>query len=215
MKECLKKEFALAMHPTAPMFLLLSAMLLIPNYPYYVVFFYTGLAVFFTCLNGRENHDIAYMIQLPVAKRDIVRSRFAFVLLLEGAQMVLAIPFTILRQSLPMPGNTVGMDANISLFAFSFVMLGLFNLTFFSIYYKNVQQVGKAFVVSSIVAFVYMGIAEACTHVIPFMRDQLDTPEPLFLPQKLIALAVGFVVFALLTGLAYKKSIRSFEQMDL
>ena len=48
MLRLLQKEIRLAMHPTVPIFLLLSAMLLIPNYPYYVAFFYTGLGVFFT-----------------------------------------------------------------------------------------------------------------------------------------------------------------------
>lgn len=52
MKTLLQKELRLALHPTAPLFLCLSAMLLIPNYPYCVVFFYTSLAVFFICLTG-------------------------------------------------------------------------------------------------------------------------------------------------------------------
>ena len=43
MKHLLYKEWRLAMHPTALLFLPLSAMLLIPNYPYYVIFFYTSL----------------------------------------------------------------------------------------------------------------------------------------------------------------------------
>lgn len=215
MKNLLKKEFALAMHPTAPVFLMLSAMLLIPNYPYYVVFFYTGLAVFFTCLNGRENHDIAYTVQLPVAKRDVVKARFAFVLILEGAQIVIAVPFALLRQSFPMPGNEVGMDANLSLFAFSFVLLGLFNLIFFSIYYKNVRQVGKAFVASSSAVFLYMAVMEVLTHMIPFLRDQMDTRDPQYLPQKLLVLAAGVLIFALLTWAAYQQSVRSFEAQDL
>jgi hypothetical protein len=215
MKNLLKKEFLLAMHPTVPIFLLLSAMLLIPNYPYYVVFFYTGLAVFFTCLSGRENHDLAYTIQLPVAKRDVVRGRFVFVLLIEDAQMLIAIPFAILRQSLPLPGNTVGMDANISLFAFSLVLLGLFNRIFFTRYYRNVQQVGKAFVVASAVVFLYIAAVEVCAHAVPFVRDRLDTPDPQFLPEKLIALAVGLIVFGLLTEFSYKKSVFLFERQDL
>ena len=47
MKNLLLKEYRLAMHPTVLIFLALSAMLLIPSYPYYVVFFYTALGVFF------------------------------------------------------------------------------------------------------------------------------------------------------------------------
>ena len=47
MKALIKKEFKLALHPTVPLFWLLSAMLIIPNYPYYVAFFYTTLGLFF------------------------------------------------------------------------------------------------------------------------------------------------------------------------
>ena len=72
MNKLLKKELALAMHPTAPIFLALSVLLIIPNYPYYVTFFYTSLAIFFTCLNGRENNDVYYTLLLPVPKRSVV-----------------------------------------------------------------------------------------------------------------------------------------------
>ena len=39
MKKLLIKDFRLAMHPTVFLFWLLSSMLIIPNYPYYVVLF--------------------------------------------------------------------------------------------------------------------------------------------------------------------------------
>lgn len=55
MKELLKKEISLVLHPTNWLFLALSALVLVPNYPYYVTFFYTGLGIFFLCLSGREN----------------------------------------------------------------------------------------------------------------------------------------------------------------
>ena len=46
MKNLMRKELLLAMHPASMLFLLLSAMLLIPNYPYYVICFYTCLGTF-------------------------------------------------------------------------------------------------------------------------------------------------------------------------
>ncbi|MEG2624491.1 MAG: ABC-2 transporter permease, partial [Clostridia bacterium] len=95
MKNLFYKECRLAAHPTSILFLLLSAMLLIPNYPYLVVFFYTSLAIFFVCLAGRENHDIFYTLSLPVAKRDIVRARFAFSVVLQLAQILIAVPFAV------------------------------------------------------------------------------------------------------------------------
>lgn len=215
MGRLLKKELVLSMHPTAPIFLLLSAMLIIPNYPYYVIFFYTGLAVFFTCLNGRENNDVVYSMMLPVAKKDIVRARFAFVIFLEAAQMAAAIPFAVLRQHMPVPRNQVGMGANLSFFGLSLVLLGLFNLVFFCLYYKNVSKVGKAFIWGSTVIFLYMAVAETADHIVPFLHDKLDTNDPQFLPEKLVVLSAGLVLYAVLTGIAYFRSVRSFEVSDL
>ena len=118
MKTLLYKEFRLASHPTTFLFPLLSAMLLIPNYPYYVVFFYTTLGIFFVCLSGRENHDIFYTMLLPVEKRSLVRARMLFAVCMEAVQLVLAVPFAVLRTHFAMPGNAAGMDlpANVAPF---------------------------------------------------------------------------------------------------
>lgn len=215
MKALLQKELRLSLHPTAPIFLLLSAMLLIPNYPYYVVFFYTSLAVFFICLTGRENHDVFYSALLPIEKTDVVKARFATVVLLELLQILLAVPFAVLRQRIMAAPNQAGMDANIALFGIAFLLLGLFNLVFFRIYYQDVQQVGKAFLISGVVTFVGIGLAETLDHVLPFFRDQLDTPDPQFLPQKLVVLAAGIGLFCLLTGLSYRRAKRDFQAQDL
>jgi hypothetical protein len=214
-KNLLIKEFRLAMHPTAVIFLSLSTMLVIPNYPYYITFFYTGLAVFFTCLGGRENGDVAYSAALPVRKADIVRARYAFVVLLELAQVLTAIPFALLRRSLPLPGNLVGMDANIAFFGLALVMLGLFNLAFFAVYYRDVNKVGAAFAASSAVVALYMIVAETSVHVIPFVRDVLDTRDPEHLGAKLAVLGLGMVSFAALTFGSYRRSAASFEALDL
>lgn len=215
MKNMLKKEFLLALHPTAPLFLALSAMLLIPNYPYYVVFFYNALAVFFTCLLGRENNDVFYSLTLPIPKRDIVKGRFAFVILLQLAQLVIAIPFALLRGQMPLPGNQVGMDANLALFGLSLILMGLFNLVFFVIYYKDINKVGTAFAWGSTVVFVYICIAEAAAHILPFFRDVLDTKDPQNLGAKLAVLAIGAIVYLLLTLFACQKSVHTFEMQDL
>ena len=215
MKTLLQKELRLALHPTAPLFLALSAMLLIPNYPYYVVFFYTSLAVFFICLTGRENQDVFYSVLLPIGKADVVKARFATVILLELLQVLLAVPFAVLRQTVIAAPNEAGMDANIALFGIAFLLLGLFNLVFFGLYYKEVQKVGKSFAISCVVTFAGICLAETLTFVLPFFRDQLDTRDPLYLPQKLLVLAVGIVLFCLLTGLAYRRAKRDFQAQDL
>ncbi|MDO4581174.1 MAG: ABC-2 transporter permease [Bacillota bacterium] len=215
MTRLLKKEFALAMHPITPVMLLLAAMVVIPNYPYVVIFFYISMAVFFTCLLGRENNDIVYSLNLPVSKSDIVKARFGFTVIVELLQLALMIPFALLNRQLIPDGNQAGMDANIALFGLGLMIYGLFNLIFFVSYYRNVDKVGVAFIKTSVLIFIVAGLDVFSTYAIPFVRDCLDTPDPEFLSAKLLFLAAGIIVFIALTALSRRISIRSFERLDL
>lgn len=215
MLKLLKKEFGLAMHPTVPMMILLSAMVLIPNYPYVVIFFYVSMAIFFTCLLGRENNDVVYSLNLPIRKSSIVKARIFFAAIIELLQLALMVPLTVLRGQIESLPNGAGMDANISLFGIGFIVYGLFNLLFFVSYYRNVSKVGIAFVKSSILLFVCTTADVVSTYAVPFVRDKLDTADPQFLTEKLLFVAAGVLIYALLTLLACKISVRHFEKQDL
>lgn len=178
LSKLLYKEFKLALHPAAVLFLLLSSMMLIPNYPMYVLFFYNTLGIFFICLSGRENHDFAYSLSLPIRKRDAVCARIVFAVILQLAQCVLAVGFMFVRRALGLGANEAGMDPNVAFFGLSFIMLAVFNYVFFTGYFSRPDKVGRVFARASIVTFVYIGIAEACTFAVPFFRDVLDTPDP-------------------------------------
>jgi hypothetical protein len=215
MKQLLCKEIRLTAHPTVFLFFCLSAMVLIPNYPYYTIFFYTSLGIFFTCLNGREFHDIPYTLSLPVRKRDAVTARFLFVLGAEIIQLLFTIGFSLLRTVLPLPDNQVGIEANPAFWGASLLLLGLFHLAFFGIYYRNPDHVGRAFAVSSIVMWVYILLAESCVHVFPFVKNQLDTYNPAFLKIQLLIFCGGLLAFCLLTLLAYRRAVHTFCALDL
>ena len=62
----LRKELRLAAHPSLYMFMAMGALVLIPAYPYGVVFFFGGLGVFQTVMFGRETRDVFYTALLPV-----------------------------------------------------------------------------------------------------------------------------------------------------
>lgn len=215
MSRLLKKEFLLSMHPITLLMLALAAMVMIPNYPYTVMFFYMTLAVFFTCMMGRENHDVIYTMTLPVAKSDIVKARICFAVILELLQMLLLVPFSLLRQSVNPMGNEAGMDANIVLFAEGFLLFGIFNLMFFYSYYKNVDKVGISFVKATVVFFILVVVDAIATHAIPFVRDCLDTPDPEYMGYKLIALGVGAIWYLVMTMWVCHISIKNFEKQDL
>ena len=215
MKKLLIKDFRLAVHPTVFLFWLLSAMLLIPNYPYYVVLYYSSLSLFFVCLSGRENHDIEYSLMLPLRKRDVVRARVCFAVVVQVIQLIIAVPFAVLRQSFPMDGNQVGMDGNVAFFGLALLLLGIFNLQFFTGYYRAPEKVGKTFAASSVLFFFAIAVLETLVHVLPFFRNRLDTPDPFFLTEKLIVLAAGFALYVLLTFIACRISERRFETLDI
>jgi len=129
--------------------------------------------------------------------------------------LVLAVPFAYVRHQMSLPPNAVGIEANIAFFGFSLMLLGLFNLTFFISYYKNIQKVGKSFVLASTVMFFYITVMETLTHILPFFRDRLDTVDALFFKEKLIVLVLGAVAYVLFTKIAYALSVKNFEKQDI
>lgn len=211
----LKKEFTLTMHPTVPVMLLLGTMVLIPNYPYLVAFFYVTLSLFFTCLNARENNDAVFSLSLPVKKADLVRSRILFTCIIELISILLTAPFTVLSAKIAPQGNAAGMDANLVLLGQGLLLFGLFNLVFFASYYKDISRVGVPFVIASVVSFVLVGADVCLCYAVPYVKNVLDTPGFEHFAPKAVCLISGALSFAALTLLSYKISTKRFLKLDI
>ena len=211
----LKKEFTLTMHPTVPVMLLLGTMVLIPNYPYLVAFFYVTLSLFFTCLNARENNDAVFSLSLPVKKADLVRSRILFACIIELFSILLTAPFTVLSAKIAPQGNAAGMDANLVLLGQGLLLFGLFNLVFFASYYKDISRVGVPFVTASVVSFVLVGADVCLCYAVPYVKNVLDTPGFVNAAPKAVCLLSGALSFAALTLLSYKISTKRFLKLDI
>lgn len=215
MSKLLKKELSLCLHPAAVVMLSLSALVLTPNYPYAVSFFYLTLGLFFICLDGRENHDVIYTLTLPVAKRDAVTARMSLAVLLELVLLALVFGFIQLhRRILPDP-NAAGMDANLALLGEGFLFFGLYHLVFFPSYYRDVNKVGLSFVKGCVFSAVFVAADIVLCYTLPLMRDVLDTPDPQHLSAKLVFLAISIAVYAAGTVLALRVSQRRFEAQDI
>lgn len=208
----IKKDFRLAMHPTVPLMLLTAAMVTIPNYPYPVSFFYVALSIFFTCLLGRENRDIAFSLCLPVAKRDIVTARISFAAIIELISLTLT---AVMVSVIPYHANAAGIDPNLALIGWGFIAYGVFNLVFFIMYYGNTDRVGVSFAVASTVMFLIVAFDVISTYAIPFFRDMLDTPDPDFILQKLIFAGAGLVFYIISFTVTRTVSVKKFEKLDL
>ena len=215
MKNLLYKEFKLSVQPLNYLFLATAAMLLIPSYPYEVAFFYQTMGIFFIFMLGNTNNDLFFTALLPVRKRDTVRARFVTVIILELLQMVASIPFALLKSRLNIALNMAGVEANLALFGVVFVMYGVFNLIFLPMFYKTGYKAGMPFLVSGLVMGFVVVVTEVAINLVPGWKIALDSIEPAYLPQRLLAMAGGLMIFVVLTLLAYKLSVRRFERLDL
>lgn len=216
MKHLLYKELRLAKHPTMFLFLLFSAMLLIPSYPYYVAFIYTCLSVFFVFLQGRENNDLSFTALLPVRKRDIVRARCLLVVLIQLAQVLVSLPCAIVGARInPLGGNAAGIEANAAFFGLVLVMYALFNLLFLPAFYRTGYRVGRAFLFAGAAVLVYIVAAELLVQCVPALKASLDTFDPATRGTRLFVLLLGAGLYAAGNLLACRLSERRFARVDL
>ena len=164
---------------------------------------------------ARENRDVYYMALLPLTKRDLVRARFSTIVTLQLLQALVCVPFMLLRSGYAEINNPVGIEANLAFLGFGFMLMGLFDLVFLPMHYKNGYDLGKPFVISSIVLFFAIVLLEALDHIVPYMKTVCESYASADLVRQLPVLLGGMAVYALEVWLAYRKSAARFEKVDL
>ena len=214
MRALLYKQLRLVCHPMTPVFCLFGVMVLIPNYPYTVIFFYVMLGLFFTFLNIREQKDSYYSAILPVPKRDTVKAGCALVALVELLLLAVLAPCALLAVRLqPGKDNLVGMDPNLALFAAGFLLYTVFNAVFLPTFYRNGYKVGAAFIKALIPVTLVMVVCEALPHLPGWgWLDDLDGATQLRL---LPVLAVSAAVYAAGMLLSFRRAAALYEKVDL
>ena len=214
MRALLYKQLRLVCHPMTPVFCLFGVMVLIPNYPYTVIFFYVMLGLLFTFKNIREQKDSYYSAILPVPKRDTVKAGCALVALVELLSLAVLAPCALLAVRLqPGKDNLVGMDPNLALFAAGFLLYTVFNAVFLPTFYRNGYKVGAAFIKALIPVTLVMVVCEALPHLPGWgWLDDLDGATQLRL---LPVLAVSAAVYAAGMLLSFRRAAALYEKVDL
>lgn len=217
LKNLIYKERKLTVNPLVFLTVLFVFMLLIPNYPYYVAFAYTPVAIFFIFLFGRENDDMSFTCCLPVEKKDVVKARFIISIFIELLQVVCAIPFAIISVKInPAGQNYAGIEPNFAFFGLVLMMLGSYNMNYFPKVYKNIKKPGGPLITAMISMFCFIVTVEAIFAYIPSpIKTVMDSVDPKNFPIQLVVLAVGIVLYIIETYVSYKKSVKNFETVDL
>ncbi len=216
MTALLKKEFSLCLHPTAIIFLSFAALVFVPNYLYEVMFFFSGLSVFFICMSARENGDLAFTCSLPVKKRFVPLARISAAAVLQCALLLLTAGCIAVKQAVYpkwLLVNLAGNSANLAFLGVGAFLLGVFNLAFFPLHYKDPGKVGVPFAVSSAVQFAFITALAVIRHF-PFYAP-LASPDFEYCGVKLAVLFGGIALYFAMTALAARLSTSRFEKVDL
>ena len=213
MMTLLYKEMRLAAHPTSIIFSFLGCLVLVPAYPYIVILMFGCLAPYITFLNARETNDAWYTAILPVTKRESVLGKCLLVVFFQLFQLLFSIPFALLRNTMNIANNPVGLDATAAWYGFGFILYAVFDLVFLTAFYKSGYKAGKSFVLAAIPMVFLMVAIEAASYIPALVW--LDSCQPEHLLMQLPILIAGIVCYGVLVPLAYRISAKRFEKVDL
>lgn len=213
MYNLLYKELRLAAHPTLFIFTFLGVLVIVPAYPYGMVFLFGCLAPFLTFMYGRETNDIYYTSLLPVKKSDTVKAKFLLVILAQFIQLLISLPFAFLRVHVLVEGNPAGIEANIAYYGFGFITYAIFNFIFLTEFFKTGYKAGKSFLLGIIPATFIVFFMELIVHFPKFAW--LDSIELSMMIRQIPILCVGILFYVIVMYLAYKISVKRFAYVDL
>ena len=217
MSTLLQKEIRLSSLMLTWLFIGFGAMTLIPGYPILCGVFFITLGIYQSFQSAREANDILYSALLPVAKRDVVKGKYQFVMMVELCGFALMTVLTLLRMtaladSVLYRQNAL-MNANPFYLGAALLIFGLFNVIFVGGFFRTAYLIGRPFVMYIIAAFLTIGVCEALHHfpglaaVNAFGFDHIVLQMSLFLG--------GALLYTGMTCLSYQKACADFEKIDL
>lgn len=217
MRNLLWKEFKLAASPLTYLFLPMGFMFFLPGYPVLCGAFFITLGIFRSFLSTRETNDILYSALLPIRKRDAVKGKYLFAIVIEIAGLIpmciaVMVRATVLRDVTAYRNNAL-MNANLYALALALVIFAFFNAVFLSGFFKTAYKTGRPFFLYIITAFAVICIGEA-THYFPGL-EWLNAFGFDYLPRHLLILLSALILYIVTSYASYSVSCRRFEQIDL
>ena len=216
MNPLLRKEVRLSASVLSYIFLTAAILTLVPGYPILCGAFFVTLGLFHSFQNSREANDIVFSALLPIAKKDVVKGKFMFSVMIEIAGFLLMAILTILRMTVLADSDVYHdnalMNANLFFLGSTLVIFGLFNLIFIGGFFKTAYKL-SCFFPYIIAAFVVIGVAEAM-HYIPGLGAMNAFGFDDIVLQICLLIA-GIMIYLALTFVSYRKACMDFEMIDL
>jgi hypothetical protein len=216
MKNLLYKELRLCMNVQICIFLGLGPfMMLIPNYPHYVGFYYSCLSIFLLFTWGMANNDIVYTACLPVRRSDIVKARFLSVVFLELTEIIVSIPFGIAGNILMPQGNKAGINTTTAFYGIQFVLYSLFNVFFLIPCYRKIEKPALPFLGGSIAFWAGYAAAELPVWSGSAAGRMITATDAVSQLKQLPVLAAGILVWCAALLVSFRICVKEFDKVNL
>lgn len=212
MKNMLYKEFKLVINPLFYLVLLCGALLLIPQWIYFMAvmyFFFVTVPNVFSI--GKAQNDIGFSAMLPVRRCDIVKARITSMVVLEVLQILVTAVFAAINLAIYREGNFL-LDPNATYIGCVFIMFGIFNVIYFPMFYKTAYKIGVPIIAALIASVLFATVVELLIIYVPALkfldgRHNIVAQLPVFIG--------GIIIFALLNFAALKMSVKRFANVNL
>ncbi len=212
MKNMIYKELRLTLHPLFYVALLFGALLLIPQWPYFIALMYFFFIVVPNIFStAKAQNDLDFSASLPVRRGDIVKARIMSIVILELLQIIVAAVFAAINVAIYPMGNFL-MEPNAAFIGFALMMYGIHNVILFPMFYKTAYKIAVPTIAAITVSVLFACAAETAVQIIPAARvldGRLSTWA------HFAVLICGIVIFALLNLLAAKISVKRFEKVNI
>lgn len=194
----------------------MGALMLIPGWLYFLVILYFCF-ISVPNLFGiyKSQNDLMFTSILPVTKRDMVKARISFFVILELLHIVIAAIFGLISVRLYPDLDYVFFAPTPGFWGLCFIMLAIFNLILFPMHYKTAYKYGVATITATIAAVLFAAGAEWLGIQSPFVYEIFKGAGAQHLTIQLSILLIGIVIFAGFTLIAYNISSKRFEKVEL
>ncbi len=215
LKDLIRKELRLNLHPGEWAFLSLAALLLIPQWLYCIAFIYVFILLMVVVQTDKANDNLTFTTLLPVRKRDVVTARTWVIAGWELLYVLLAAACAAVRLWLYPIENEASMNTNVAFFGSVFLMYAIFNAIFIVGSYKKPYRLLWPLLGGSLIALSVTALLDTIALVVPAVSRLLNDNGLGHLPYQLAVLAVGVAAFVGATLWANGRAVAIFETVDL
>ena len=145
MRSILRKELKLSTLLLTYFFIAFGLLFFIPGYPILCSAFFVTLGIYQSFRWAVESNDIVFSALLPIAKKDVVRGKFAITCLIELCSFTVMLIATLIRMTVLADASVYRQNALMNANGFALGMVLLISLISFQLIAEHELKVkGKA-----------------------------------------------------------------------